>query len=62
MEKNKKQEYGRLNLTLKHGDTVVFGDSLITVTQIKNKAIRLQFNAPKNVSIKRTKYIDTGKD
>lgn len=58
MTEKKKQEYGILSLTLRLGDSVTIGDSLITVTQLKNKQIRLNFNAPKSVKINRTNRLD----
>lgn len=63
MESNndKKKEYGQLTLTLRMGDSITLGDSLITVTQLKNKVMRLTFNAPKNVAINRTNRVDTKK-
>ena len=61
MRDNKKPEYGCLTLTMRLGDTVTIGDSLIMVTQLKNKTLRLTFNAPKNVAINRTNKIDTKK-
>ena len=56
-----KKEYGTLTLTMRLGDSVTLGDSLITVTKLKNKTLRLTFNAPKNVSINRTNKVDTVK-
>lgn len=57
MDKQKK-EYGKLTLTLKLGDNVIFGESLLTIVQLKNKQLRIQFNAPKDVKIIRTNAID----
>lgn len=58
MDQQNKSDYGLLSLTLRIGDSVTIGDSLVTVSQIKGKSLRLIFNAPKNVSIKRTKLLD----
>lgn len=57
----KNNNYGTLTLTFRLGDSVVLGDSLITVVRLKNKELRLQFNAPKNVRISRTNGVDKQK-
>lgn len=57
----KNNNYGSLTLTMRLGDSVILGDSLITVVRLKNKELRLQFNAPKNVRISRTNGVDKQK-
>lgn len=58
MNEKKNNNYGTLTLTFRHGDSVIVGDTLITIVRLKNKELRLQFNAPKNIRINRTKGID----
>lgn len=61
MSEKKNNNYGTLTLTFRHGDSVIVGDTLITIVRLKNKELRLQFNAPKNIRINRTKGIDKEK-
>lgn len=58
MDKDIKKEYGKLTLTLRLGDNVIVGDSLLSIVQLKNKQLRIQFNAPKDVKIIRTNVVD----
>lgn len=60
-DEQKKKEYGLLTLTMRLGESITFGDSMITVTMLKNKTLRLTFNAPKDVKINRTNRLDTKK-
>ncbi len=52
MKNNK--EYGNLTLTVRLGESIIVGDSLVTLTQIKRKEVRITFNAPKTTNIQRT--------
>lgn len=61
MSDKKNNNYGTLTLTFRNGDSVIVGETLITVVRLKNKELRLQFNAPKNIRINRTKGIDKEK-
>lgn len=61
MQESKKKDYGRLTLTMRNGDSVIVGDTLITVVRLKNKELRLQFNAPKDIRISRTNSVDNVK-
>jgi sRNA-binding carbon storage regulator CsrA len=54
MEKNMKKEYGNLCFTLRDGESVVVGDGLVVVRQLKNKELRLLFRFPKETKIQRT--------
>jgi sRNA-binding carbon storage regulator CsrA len=58
MTEQKKKDYGRLTLTMRDGESVILGDTLITVVRLKNKELRLQFNAPKDIRISRTNNVD----
>lgn len=57
-QKKFNKDYGLLTLTARLGDTIVIGESSITVTELKNKTLRLTFNAPKSVKINRTNRVD----
>jgi len=48
-----KKEYGNLYFTLRDGDSIVVGDGLVVVRQLKNKELRLLFRFPKETKIQR---------
>lgn len=56
-----KKQYGKLVINLRLGESVIIGESLITVVEAKNKTFRLAFNAPKDVKILRTNAVDKRK-
>lgn len=56
--KKKNNDYGLLTLTVRLGDVVIIGDSSIILSELKNKSVRLTFNAPKSVKINRTNRVD----
>jgi len=60
-DEQRKKEYGLLTLTMRLNESVIFGESMITVTMLKNKTLRLTFNAPKDVKINRTNRLDSKK-
>ena len=47
------KDYGSLCLTLRLGDSVTVGETLLTVVQLKNKELRLVVRAVKTMKILR---------
>ena len=57
-DNKKNNDYGLLTLTVRLGEVVIIGESSIILSELKNKSVRLTFNAPKSVKINRTNRVD----